>query len=74
MEKFTYKTPEALRNAAEAVGYTLPWSEDLSVLASPLTIADSHVTMKNRLTIHPMEGFDSTLDGAPGELTIRRCD
>jgi len=74
MEKFTYRTPEALLQAARSVDFDLPYSEDLSVLASPVTVADSHVTLKNRLTIHPMEGFDSTPDGAPGELTIRRCD
>lgn len=74
MEKFTYRTPAALQDAANSVGFSLPWSEDLSVLSTPVTVADSHVTLKNRLTIHPMEGFDSTPDGAPGELTIRRCD
>ena len=74
MEKFTYRTPEALLHAAKSVGYDLPFSEDLSVLGTPVTVDGSNVTLKNRLTVHPMEGFDSTLDGAPGELTIRRCD
>ena len=74
MEKFTYRTPQSLQDAAKAVGFDLPWSDDLSVLASPVTVGDSNVTLKNRLTVHPMEGFDSTIDGAPGELTIRRCD
>ena len=74
MEKFTYRTPQALLDAAKSVGYDLPFSEDLSVLATPVTVEGSNVTLKNRLTVHPMEGFDSTPDGAPGELTIRRCD
>ena len=69
MGKFTYRTPGALLDAAKAAGYDLPFSEDLSVLAAPVTVEGSNVTLKNRLTVHPMEGFDSTLDGAPGELT-----
>ena len=28
--------------------------------------------ISNRLAIHPMEGCDSTVDGAPGKLTFRR--
>ncbi len=74
MEKFTYRTTEALLSAAEAVGVKLPYREDLSTLAKPCRIGNSNVSLKNRLTVHPMEGFDSNLDGAPGELTIRRCD
>ncbi len=74
MEKFTYRTTEALLSAAEAVGVQLPYCEDLSALSKPCCIGNSNVSLKNRLTVHPMEGFDSTLDGAPGELTIRRCD
>jgi len=74
MEKFTYRSPEALYAAAAACGVRLPHAEDLSVLAQPLTIGDSDVTLKNRLTIHPMEGFDGNEDGSPGEWTARRCD
>ncbi len=74
MEKFTYKTKEAFFEAQEKFGAQLPWSDDLSVLAQPKTIADSDVTLKNSLTVHPMEGFDSEPDGSPGELTLRRAD
>ncbi len=74
MEKFTYRTVESLLSAAEKVGVNLPYSEDLSVLAKPCRIGESNVSLKNRLTVHPMEGFDATLDGAPGDLTLRRCD
>ena len=31
-------------------------------------------TVGNRLAIQPMEGCDGTLDGTPGELTLRRYD
>lgn len=74
MQKFTYRTKEALLAAAKEAHVSLPYSDDLSVLSSPVQIGSSHVSLKNRLTIHPMEGFDSTIDGAPGELTLRRCD
>ena len=74
MEKFTYKTKEAFLDAQKNCGVTLPWSDDLSVLAQPKTIAESDVTLKNSLTVHPMEGFDSEPDGSPGELTLRRVN
>ena len=74
MEKFTYKTKEAFFEAQERFDACLPWSEDLGVLAQPKTVADSDVTLKNSLTVHPMEGFDSLPDGAPGELTLRRAE
>ena len=70
--RFTCRTEEDFRAAQERDGVSLPASRDLSVLAEPLTVGDTRVTLKNRLTIHPMEGFDSTPDGAPGELTMRR--
>ena len=70
--RFTYRTEEEFFAAEARDGVSLPWSRDLSPLAETVTVADSDVTLKNRLTIHPMEGFDSTLDGAPGELTMRR--
>ena len=70
--RFTYRTEEEFFAAEARDGVSLPWSRDLSPLAETVTVADSDVTLKNRLTIHPMEGFDSTPDGAPGELTMRR--
>ncbi len=70
--RFTYRTEEEFFAAEARDGVSLSWSRDLSPLAETVTVADSDVTLKNRLTIHPMEGFDSTPDGAPGELTMRR--
>ena len=70
--RFTYRTEEEFFAAEARDGVSLPWSRDLSPLAEKTTVADSDVTLKNRLTIHPREGFDSTPDGAPGELTMRR--
>ena len=74
MEKFTYKTKEAFFDAQEKCGVTLPWSDDLTPLEKPKTVAESDVTLKNSLTVHPMEGFDSEPDGSPSELTMRRVN
>jgi NADPH2 dehydrogenase len=41
-----------------------------SPLAQPLRL--NGMTIGNRFAIHPMEGWDATLDGRPSELTIRR--
>lgn len=42
-----------------------------SPLAQPLV--RHGITIGNRLTVHPMEGWDGTVDGNPSENTIRRC-
>lgn len=72
--KFHYHSPADLAAdiAGEGLSDRIPLSEDLAVLREPKTVEGSDVTLKNRLTVHPMEGFDSTPDGAPGELTYRR--
>ena len=70
--KFTWRTEEQLLAAAREQGVSLSLSHDLSVLGTPRRIRDSEVELKNSLTVHPMEGFDSLPDGAPGELTLRR--
>src|SRR5256885_16833206 len=41
-----------------------------SPLLSPLVRNGSRIG--NRIAVHPMEGWDGTVDGEPGELTIRR--
>ncbi len=41
-----------------------------SPLAQPLV--RHGITIGNRLTVHPMEGWDGTVDGNPSENTIRR--
>nr|MBQ4319731.1 TIM barrel protein [Clostridia bacterium] len=52
----------------------IPYSEDTSVLNTPLEVAGGRMTLKNRLTIHPMEGFDGKFNGGPDELTFRRYE
>jgi 2,4-dienoyl-CoA reductase-like NADH-dependent reductase (Old Yellow Enzyme family) len=48
----------------------LPHSDNISILAKPIQAGAMQIP--NRLVIQPMEGRDSTPDGSPGELTIRR--
>lgn len=69
---FKYKTPEALERDARERGLSVRVSEDLSPLLEPIRVAGR--TIGNRMAIHPMEGCDGTLDGRPGELTLRRYD
>ncbi|MBE6626974.1 MAG: NADH:flavin oxidoreductase, partial [Ruminococcaceae bacterium] len=71
-EKFTYKTKEALLEAANKAGVALPYSDDTSCLGERVKITDTNIEMHNSLTVHPMEGFDSLEDGSPSELTMRR--
>lgn len=69
-ERFHYQTAEALKAALDSLGLKLPFSEDLSVLGTPLALGGT--VLKNRLGIQPMEGCDGTRVGAPDELTFRR--
>lgn len=59
--RFAYGSLEELRQDLERQGLSLPLSEDLSVLASPLEIY--HKVIPNRLCVLPMEGCDGTEDG-----------
>ena len=43
---------------------------DRSPLALPMDVAG--ITVGNRWAIQPMEGWDGTAEGGPGELTLRR--
>ena len=69
---FRYHTLDDLRADIERLGLSIPVSEDLSVLGETLTLPHGNVTLENRLTVHPMEGFDAETDGAPSDYTMRR--
>lgn len=69
-EKYHYSSMEEVAARAEALGAFLPLQEDLSPLYQPLAFG-SHEA-RNRIVFQPMEGADSTEEGAPGELTVRR--
>lgn len=67
---FKYKTPADLATDANSLGHDIRTTDDLSVLFEPATVGGR--TVGNRFLIHPMEGCDGTLEGLPGELTLRR--
>ena len=69
-QPFRYKTADELLKKAEELGINLPWQETLDPLFNPVCLGEKKIP--NRLVVHPMEGFDATPDGAPGELTFRR--
>jgi len=69
-KRFHIKTLDQLRAEVSQKCLSIPVSEDLSVLGEPLSIG-SH-TAPNRFAVQPMEGFDSTPNGAPGPLSFRR--
>jgi 2,4-dienoyl-CoA reductase-like NADH-dependent reductase (Old Yellow Enzyme family) len=69
------KTADAFRAHLERLGVTLPF-DDVVVhgAAAPLgqPIEADGLRAGNRFAILPMEGWDGTLDGRPGEFTRRR--
>lgn len=74
VNKFHFKSCDELYACAAECGVNLPRNDDFSCLAQSKTIDGSNVILKNRLTIHPMEGFDGEEDGSPSSLTFRRCE
>lgn len=69
-EKFHYGSLSEIAAKAEELGAFVPLSEDVSPLFQKLVTPA--FTAENRIAFQPMEGTDGTLDGAPGELTLRR--
>ena len=67
---YKYRSAEDLETDARSMGFEITTSDDFSVLLTPCEIGQR--TAKNRLVAQPMEGCDGTLEGAPGELTVRR--
>ena len=60
----------ALEREIAALGVNIRFEPDIQAALKPLPVAGR--TVGNRFAIHPMEGCDGTLDGAPDELTFRR--
>jgi 2,4-dienoyl-CoA reductase-like NADH-dependent reductase (Old Yellow Enzyme family) len=69
-ERFRYRDAEELLEKAEELGINLPWQDGIAPLFLTFDILGKRVP--NRLAVQPMEGCDSTPDGAPDELTFRR--
>ena len=72
MKRSPYTDPAVFREQNEALGTCLPFSDDVSVLKTPLAVEKK--TVPNRLVCQAMEGCDGTVSGEPGELTFRRYD
>ena len=69
-EKYHYKSLEEIQARAEELGLRLPFARDAKALVEPL--AAGEVTFSNRMGVAPMEGADSTPEGAPSDYTTRR--
>jgi 2,4-dienoyl-CoA reductase-like NADH-dependent reductase (Old Yellow Enzyme family) len=69
-EPFKYKSLNDLKKKFEQLNLEIPISENIDILRQNVKLKDFYIP--NRLAIQPMEGFDSKLDGSPGELTYRR--
>ncbi len=69
-DRFRFHSLEELQNKIDELGLELPFSDDFSILATPVAYGKKMVP--NRLGCHPMEGCDGLANGAPSELTFRR--
>lgn len=71
---FSFTSADELRLTCERSGIAIPFSRDLSPLAARPTVRTGAGTrtLKNAVTVHPMEGFDGERNGAPSALTERR--
>ncbi len=77
MKNFTYRTLTELRQGVEKLGarHVRLESDVVKVqeaLGRPVQVGT--VRTGNSMAIHPMEGCDGRLDGAPDELTYRRYE
>jgi 2,4-dienoyl-CoA reductase-like NADH-dependent reductase (Old Yellow Enzyme family) len=71
-EKFSFRGPEELRAKIERLGLAIPFSNDISVLLEPVTVAGRR--LGNRMAVLPMEGADADAAGAPSGWTSRRYE
>jgi 2,4-dienoyl-CoA reductase-like NADH-dependent reductase (Old Yellow Enzyme family) len=77
MRHFTYHSLEELEQAARSLGVAhVRFEHDKTRVQEALRrkVAVGSRTAGNSMAIHPMEGCDGTLDGAPDELTWRRYE
>jgi len=71
-KKFSYKNLHDLQSHIDTLGIDLGYTEDLRILATPVSI-DGHV-VPNGLVAHPMEGGDSDDVGGPTDLTFKKYE
>src|SRR3989442_14803902 len=77
MRHFTYKSLDELRRGADELGaHYVRFEEDKNEVRRQVSQAVDvgGFRIGNAMAIHPMEGCDSTPDGRPDELTIRRYE
>ena len=72
MIRKVYFSKEEFENQRQELGVDLPYTEDISILSTPITIKNKRV--QNRLVCQAMEGCDGTLEGSPDTLTKRRYE
>ncbi len=69
-KRFHLRDLGLLREELGELGLSLPIDEDLSILGDRVAVGTHEAP--NRFVVQPMEGFDSTADGSPGDLSFRR--
>ncbi len=69
-EPFTFKSISEFEDKIKKLELTIPISYETEILKTAVKLEDIYIP--NRLSINPMEGFDSDKDGTPGKLTYRR--
>ena len=69
-ERFRFKDRPALERKIAELGLDIPFSDDISILFSPVVVARR--ILPNRFVILPMEGADGDARGGPSELTLSR--
>lgn len=69
-QQFKFKSSGELLDKASELGLELPFRENIDPLFDPIEVSGKIIP--NRFAVQPMEGFDSELDGSPGELALRR--
>jgi 2,4-dienoyl-CoA reductase (NADPH2) len=69
-ERFRFNNKDEIVGKASALGFELPFSDDISPLLTPVLV--EKFTIPNRLVVQPMEAYDSEADGSPSALTKRR--
>ena len=74
--QYNFSSYEELDYLIRKNGWNISLSKNVSILNElKPTINKTNgeiVSLKNPITVHPMEGFDGTLNGAPSALTKRR--
>lgn len=69
---FSYKSLDDIRREVKELGLEVSFEEKPEAVFRQVKIGNR--VIGNSLGIHPMEGCDGTLDGKPGELTLRRWE